>query len=81
MVFRMKTTVDLPEDLVIEAKTVALSRKTTLKNMVMRGLRREIQNPSPEEGGPLDGLLELESGLWKGTDPDAYVKALREDWK
>ena len=47
----------------------------------MRGLRREIQNPSPEEGGPLDGLLEPESGLWKGTDPDAYVKALREDWK
>jgi hypothetical protein len=38
----MKTTLDLPDDLLIAAKQVAASRRTTLKEMVTRSLRREI---------------------------------------
>jgi len=38
----MKTTLDLPEDLLIAAKQVAAQRRTTLKEMVTRSLRREI---------------------------------------
>lgn len=61
----MKTTVDLPEDLLIEAKTLAARRKTTLKAMVESALRREIrpaaemENPDPEkfEVGPLGFLV------------------------
>lgn len=57
----MKTTLDLPEDLLIEAKTVAARRRTTLKAIVESALRREIypqteiENPDPEkfEMGPL----------------------------
>lgn len=51
----MKTTLDLPEDLLIEAKTLAARRKTTLKAMVESALRREIrpaaemENPDPEK--------------------------------
>ncbi len=67
MVFRMKTTVDLPEDMVHGGKTVALSRKTTLKNMVMRELRR-FQIPLRKKGDRY-GLLELESGLLEGNRP------------
>jgi hypothetical protein len=62
----MKTTLDLPEDLLIEAKTVAAQRRTTLKAIVENALRRELRatpaadNPDPErfEIGPL-GLLVL----------------------
>ncbi|MCC5838832.1 MAG: hypothetical protein JJT96_01810 [Opitutales bacterium] len=62
----MKTTLDLPDDLLIEAKTLAARRKTTLKSIVEQALRREIrppaemENPDPEkfEVGPL-GLLVL----------------------
>jgi hypothetical protein len=62
----MKTTLDLPDDLLIEAKTLAARRKTTLKALVESALRREIrppaemENPDPEkfEVGPL-GLLVL----------------------
>lgn len=61
----MKTTLDLPEDLLIEAKTLAARRKTTLKAMVESALRREIrpaaemENPDPEkfEIGPLGFLV------------------------
>lgn len=62
----MKTTLDLPDDLLIEAKTLAVRRKTTLKALVESALRREIrpaaevENPDPEtfEVGPF-GILSL----------------------
>ncbi len=62
----MKTTLDLPDDLLIEAKAVAAKRRTTLKAMVEHALRREIQAPvelSEEEAeryelGPC-GILRL----------------------
>jgi hypothetical protein len=62
----MKTTLDLPDDLLMEAKTLAVRRKTTLKAIVESALRREIrpaaemENPDPEkyETGPF-GILSL----------------------
>lgn len=51
----MKTTLDLPDDLLIEAKTIAARRKTTLRAIVESALRREIrpatemENPDPEK--------------------------------
>jgi len=61
----MKTTLDLPDDLLIEAKILAARRKTTLKAIVEHALRREIrpaagqENPDPEkfELGPLGFLV------------------------
>jgi hypothetical protein len=38
----MKTTIDLPGNLLIEAKAVAARRRTTLKEMITRSLQREI---------------------------------------
>ncbi len=62
----MKLTLDLPDDLVIEAKTVAALRKTTLSALVESALRSEIQlaaetvtlRPDPFEDGP-HGFLRL----------------------
>ncbi|MCF3649820.1 hypothetical protein [Synoicihabitans lomoniglobus] len=50
----MKTTLDLPDDLLIEAKTTAIRRRTTLKAIVVNALRRELrpvadaENPNPD---------------------------------
>ncbi|MFQ3670561.1 MAG: hypothetical protein SNJ84_03795 [Verrucomicrobiia bacterium] len=62
----MKTTLDLPDDLLLEAKAIAVRRKTTLKAIIEHALRREIrpasdlENPDPEkyELGPF-GILSL----------------------
>lgn len=60
----MKTTLDLPDDLLIAAKALAALRKTTLKAMVEHALRREIAPQenlapdSPYESGPF-GILSL----------------------
>ncbi len=62
----MKTTLELPDELLIEAKAVANRRRVTLKSMIEHALRREIQ-PQLEiesekshifEAGPL-GILRL----------------------
>ena len=61
----MKTTLDLPDDLLIEAKSLAARRKTTLRAIVESALRREIRpaaemdNPDPDkfEVGPLGFLV------------------------
>lgn len=60
----MKTTLDLPDHLLIAAKALAAQRKTTLKAMVEHALRREIapqenlSADSPYELGPF-GILSL----------------------
>jgi hypothetical protein len=65
----MKTTIELPADLLMEAKIAASRRRTTLKAMIEHALRRELAppqqtaNPAPEkfEIGPL-GFLVLKRG-------------------
>lgn len=52
----MKTTLELPDELLMEAKAVALRRKTTLKAMIEHSLRREIGEALPTG---TDALLEL----------------------
>jgi hypothetical protein len=76
----MKTTIDLPEELVFEAKRVALARRVTLKTLVEKGLLREIQNPSPDPVSPLQSLRALDSSIWSEIPADSYVRDLRKDW-
>lgn len=45
----MKTTLDLDDDLLIEAKSLAVRRRTTLKAIVEHALRREIRPPAEME--------------------------------
>lgn len=69
MVTHMKTTLDLDDAVLREAKIVAARRNTTLKDLVTRSLRREIgmdadvslAPESPFETGPL-GLPVLKAG-------------------
>ena len=60
----MKTTLDLSEDLLAEAKAVAARRRTTLRAMVEHALRREIMPLSqPVAASPFElndlGMLVL----------------------
>lgn len=43
MVLRVKTTVELPDDLLKAAKRLAIDRGTTLRELVEAGLRRELE--------------------------------------
>lgn len=41
----MKTTLEIPDELFLKAKSIAARRRTTLKAMIEHALRREIQEP------------------------------------
>lgn len=45
----MKTTIDLPEEILQRAKIAAAQRKTTLKELVILGLNHALSTPSDQE--------------------------------
>jgi hypothetical protein len=45
----MKTTIDLPEEILHRAKIVAAQRKTTLKELVITGLNHALDTPPKQE--------------------------------
>lgn len=65
----MKTTVDLPDGLLIAAKTKAARERLTLKVLIERGLRRQLAEPS---GGRARGhairWVTVPGGLPPGLD-------------
>lgn len=65
----MKTTIDLPDDLLIEVKKRAAERRTTIRALVERGLRREL---SEGEGRPATRptirWITVKGGLPPGLD-------------
>ncbi len=71
----MKTTIELPDELLIEAKAVAARRRTTLKAMIENGLRREIVgNRSGEDKMTCYTIDELGMPVLK-CDGDAKVSS------
>ena len=44
----MKTTIDLPEEVIRRAKITAIQRKTTLKELICKSLLREIESPQAD---------------------------------
>jgi len=49
--FRMKTTVDLPDDLVIEAKKRAAEQRRSLRSILADGLRAELEKGRAQRRG------------------------------
>lgn len=65
MVSNMKTTIDIPEPLLEQAKTVATEEGTTLKRLVEEGLRLVIER----HGAPAVFKLRSASSKGEGVQP------------
>jgi hypothetical protein len=77
----MKTTVDLPETLVRSAKLAAVQRRTTLRQMVENGLKRELASQDKEPPRhPLLTLSELGKKNWTADSGDDFVAEQRAHW-
>jgi hypothetical protein len=48
----VKTTVELPDELLVAAKKRAAETRTTLRRLLERGLRRELETPMPGRRKP-----------------------------
>ncbi len=81
MVYHMKTTVELRDALLIAAKKQAAQDRTTLKEILERGLRRELsarrRAPSPRGGRPIRWVT-AKGGLPEGLE--VADRARMHDW-
>ena len=63
----MKTTIDFPEHILHRAKTIAVQRKITLKELVIQGLeqviRQPVSDPEAERRARAEKLLALMSSI------------------
>jgi hypothetical protein len=66
MVARMKTTIELPDPLLEEAKRVAARDRTTLRALIERGLRTVLK----ERGRPARFALRDASFRGRGLQPE-----------
>ncbi len=76
----MKTTIDLPADILHRAKTVALQRKITLKELVLQGLeyatRQPAQDPEVERKARAATLI---AALSRGRNTEPVGRLNRDE--
>ncbi len=65
----MKTTLDLPDDLMHRAKIVAAQRRTTLRQLFMSGLERVLAADAEATPSREAALARLRRGLLLGGHP------------
>jgi hypothetical protein len=64
----MKTTIDLPEQLLERTKITAARRRTTIKNLIIEGLEKVLREEMPA-APPADALARLRQGYHLGGKP------------
>lgn len=78
---KKKTTVELPDDLLVAAKRRAVERRTTLRTLIERGLRAELRRgDEPLARRTPVKWVTVDGGLPKGldvTDRAAMMDRLR----
>jgi hypothetical protein len=79
----MKTTVDLPEDLLIEAKKFAVEKRVTLRALIERGLRQQLATGGQGTGAKRKiRWVTVEGGAPAGvdlSDRETMMDFLRND--
>jgi hypothetical protein len=77
----MKTTVDLPESLLSLAKHKASQNNTSLRALIISGLKKELASPMKTVSDPIEQIRNAGKELWCGVKADRYVRELRKKWK
>jgi hypothetical protein len=74
----MKTTVELPDDLFVSAKKAAAERRTTLRDLIERGLRRELATSATSARRKRIHWVTVDGGL--PADLDVADREQLADW-
>jgi hypothetical protein len=64
----MKTTIDLPDEILERTKIAAAKRRTSIKNLVIEGLERVLREETPP-APPAEALARLQQGYHLGGKP------------
>ena len=77
----MKTTVALPASLLKQAKHKALQNNTSLRALMISGLKKELASPMTTASDPIEQIRNAGKQVWRGIKADRYVDGLRKNWK
>jgi hypothetical protein len=77
----MKATVDLPESLLKQAKRKALQNNTSLRALMISGLKKELASAMKAVSDPIEQIRNAAKEQWRGIKADRYVRELRKNWK
>jgi hypothetical protein len=70
----MKTTVDLPDNILERTKIAAAKRRTSIKNLIIEGLETVLREEMPE-APPAEALARLQKGYHLGGEPSTRDQA------
>ena len=75
----MKTTIDLPDEMLHRAKIIAAQRKTTLRELVITGLSHALETSQIDEGQRRRRADALIAALDKGRNTEPIGRLNREE--
>ena len=75
----MKTTIEIPDDLAVEAKRVAREGGSTMRDLVLAGLRTEIERRSTRVRIDFTYPTQAGRGLVAGVAPSEAIARSYED--
>ena len=75
----MKTTVDLPEEVLVKAKKLAAERRTTLRELVVEGLKRVTETPTGTEQAKRKAAFKSLLKAMRASNTETMVPMKREE--
>ena len=75
----MKTTIDLPDDVLVKAKILAAERRTTLRELVVEGLKRVTEIPTEYEREQRKAACERLLKAMQASNTEPMVPLTREE--
>jgi hypothetical protein len=75
----MKTTIDLPEEVLVKAKMVAVERRTTLRELVVEGLKRVTETTPEAEQAKRKAAFKRLLKAMQASNTEPMVPMTREE--
>lgn len=75
----MKTTIDLPEELLVRAKVIAAERRTTLRELVAEGLKLVTETPPKADQKRRKAALKQLLEAMQADNTEPMVPLTREE--
>ncbi len=75
----MKTTIDLPDEVLVKAKVFAAEQRTTLRDLVVRGLKLVTEAPEPDDEKQRKAALKRLLEAMRASNTEPMVPLKREE--
>ena len=75
----MKTTIDVPEEVLVKAKVFAAARRTTLRELVIQGLKQVIDSPLADEEKQRKAAIQRLLKAMQASNTEPMVPLQREE--